>query len=221
MFADNVLPSAHRSTFSSPFPLVNDLAPTSPKQNPITAHSHPSRVTKPPSYLRDYHCYTTVSQPTHVPYSLSSVLSYDKLSSSHHALVHAISSHVEPTSFTQAVAIPKWQQAMQVELQALEVNGTWSLTTLPPGKQVVVCKWVYKLKFRADGTLERHKARLVAKGYTQKGGVDYVDTFSPVAKLVTMKLLLALVAIHGWHLVQLDVNNAFLHGDLTKEVYMC
>ncbi|RVW88895.1 Retrovirus-related Pol polyprotein from transposon RE2 [Vitis vinifera] len=134
---DKFSPKAIQSTFSSPFPLVNDLAPTSPKQNPITAHSHPSRVTKPPSYLRDYHCYATVSQPTHVPYSLSSVLSYDKLSSSHHALVHAISSHVEPTSFTQAVAIPKWQQAMQVELQALEVNGTWSLTTLPPGKQVV------------------------------------------------------------------------------------
>ena len=109
---------------------------------------------------------------------------------------------------------------MRAELHALEENGTWSLTTLLNGKQAVGCKWVYKLKFWVDGSLERHKTRLVAKGYTQQEDVDYIDTFSPVAKLVTVKLLLALATIHGWFLVQLDVNNAFLHGDLTEEVYM-
>ena len=75
------------------------------------------------------------------------MLCYDKLSSYHRALVHAISSHVEPASFTKAIEIPKWQQAMQTKIQALEANDTWPLTTLPPGKQAMGCKWVYKLKF--------------------------------------------------------------------------
>ncbi|XP_073019373.1 uncharacterized mitochondrial protein AtMg00820-like [Primulina eburnea] len=100
---------------------------------------------------------------------------------------------------------------MTDELSALESNDTWSIVSLPSGKRAVGCKWVYKAKFRADGTLERYKARLVAKGYTQQEGVDYFETFSPVAKLVTVRTLLALAAIRGWSLMQLDVNNAFLH----------
>ncbi|KAL5749307.1 hypothetical protein ACOSP7_023910 [Xanthoceras sorbifolium] len=109
---------------------------------------------------------------------------------------------------------------MNVELQALESNGTWSICSLPLGKHPVGYKWVYKMKHRADGTVERHKARLVAKGFTQQEGIDYIDTFSPVAKLVTVKVLLSLTAIYGWSLTQLDVTNAFLHSDLVEEVYM-
>ena len=108
---------------------------------------------------------------------------------------------------------------MKAELHALEENGTWSLTTLPHGKRAVGCKWVYKLKFQVDGSLEQHKARLAAKEYTQQG-VDYIDAFSLVAKLVTVKLLLALAFIHSWFLVQFNVNNVFLHSDLTEEVYV-
>ena len=86
---------------------------------------------------------------------------------------------------------------MKVELYTLEENRTWSLTTLPSSKRAMGCKWVYKLKFQVDGSLEWYKAHIVAKGYTQQESVGYIDTISPVAKLVTIKLLLALATIHG------------------------
>ena len=109
---------------------------------------------------------------------------------------------------------------MSTELQALESNQTWSIVSLPDGKHPVGCRWVYKIKVNADGSVERYKARLVAKGYTQQGGIDYFDTFSPVAKFVSVKILLSLAAVFGWTLSQLDATNAFLHGDLNEEVYM-
>ncbi|KAK0589611.1 hypothetical protein LWI29_016288 [Acer saccharum] len=109
---------------------------------------------------------------------------------------------------------------MHSKLEALRANDTWSLTTLPAGKLPIGCRWVYKVKHRSDGSVERYKARLVAKGFTQLEGVDYQETFSPTAKIISVRCLLALAAAHGWSLHQMDVNNAFLHGDLAKEIYM-
>lgn len=181
-----------------------------------------------PTFLQDFHVDAALpsrslpssSPPSGTPHSLDNVISYHRLSPSHRVFIANLSIHKEPVSFSQAVRIPEWQAAMRAEVAALQSNGTWSLVPLPPHKRPIGCKWVYKVKLKPDGSVERYKARLVAKGYSQIEGVDYRETFAPVAKLTTVRVLLSLASIQGWHLHQLDVNNAFLHGDLHEEVYM-
>jgi histone deacetylase 1/2 len=115
---------------------------------------------------------------------------------------------------------PCWVAAMDKEHDALLENKTWHLVPPPKGKNVISCKWVYKVKRKADGSVDRYKARLVAKGYRQRYGVDCEDTFSPVVKAGTIHLILSVAASKGWSLRQLDVQNAFLHGVLEEEVFM-
>lgn len=109
---------------------------------------------------------------------------------------------------------------MQQEIKALEENNTWSVVDLPKGMHNVGSKWIYKIKYKADGEVERFKARLVAKGYSQHEGLDYHDTFSLVAKMVTARCVIALAVSKGWPIYQMDVYNAFLQGDLEEKVYM-
>ncbi|CAH9082596.1 unnamed protein product, partial [Cuscuta epithymum] len=109
---------------------------------------------------------------------------------------------------------------MQREIQALERTGTWEVQSLPPGKKAIFCKWVFKIKYNTDGSIARYKARLVVCGNRQVHGIDYSETFAPVAKMVTVRTIMAVASVRHWEIHQMDVDNAFLHGDLREEVYM-
>jgi histone deacetylase 1/2 len=126
----------------------------------------------------------------------------------------------EPSSVDATLQDPRWVQVMNAEHTALLQNRTWHLVPRQKGKNIIGCKWVYKVKRKADGSVDRYKARLVAKGFKQRYGIDYEDTFSPVVKAATIHLVLSIVVSKGWSLKQLDVLNAFLHGILDEEVYM-
>ncbi|RVW98461.1 Retrovirus-related Pol polyprotein from transposon TNT 1-94 [Vitis vinifera] len=160
------------------------------------------------------------TRSTRNPHPIYNFLSYHRLSSPYSDFVSAISSVSLPKSTHEALSHPGWRQAMVDEMAALHSNGTWDLVVLPSGKSTVGCRWVYAVTVGPDGQVDRLKARLVAKGYTQVYGSDYGDTFSPIAKIASVRLLLSMAAMCSWPLYQLDIKNAFLHGDLADEVYM-
>jgi hypothetical protein len=129
-------------------------------------------------------------------------------------------SFIEPENYQEAAKSKDWQDAMRTELEMIEKNHTWELIDRPSDAPVIGVKWVFKTKLNLDGSIHKHKARLVAKGYAQKPGVDYNETFAPVARLDTIRTLIALAAQKGWKLFQLDVKSAFLNGMLDEEVYV-
>ncbi|KAE8704364.1 PLAC8 family protein [Hibiscus syriacus] len=126
----------------------------------------------------------------------------------------------ESETFEEASQSSEWMTAMKEEIDALQQNQTWDLVPKIKDVKPISCKWVYKIKRHPDGSIERYKARLVAYGFSQQYGLDYDETFSPVAKLTTVRVLLVLAANKDWNLWQMDVKNAFLHGELDREIYM-
>jgi len=132
----------------------------------------------------------------------------------------SISSHVESNTYFELVKNDYWREAIQCKISVLESNQTWEIILLPKDKTVIGCEWVFKIKYKADGIIERYKARLVAKGYTQTEDIDYLETFSPVAKMTTIRLFFSLASFYNWKLKQLDIDNAFLHEELKEDVYM-
>jgi len=128
-----------------------------------------------------------------------------------------------PTTLADAYASSDadyWKEAVRSEMDSIMTNETWEITERPVGCKPIGCKWIFKKKMRPDGTIEKYKARLVAKGFTQKEGEDYFDTYSPVARLTTIRVLIALAASYGLHIHQMDVKTAFLNGELEEEIYM-
>jgi hypothetical protein len=128
-----------------------------------------------------------------------------------------------PTTIKQAYSSPDadlWKKAVQSEMDSIMSNGTWEVVDPPYGCKPIGCKWVFKKMLRPDGTIERYKTKLVAKGYTQKEGEDFFDTYSPVARLTTIRVLFSLAASFGLTIHQIDVNTTFLNGELEEEIYM-
>ncbi|GJZ89953.1 putative RNA-directed DNA polymerase [Tanacetum coccineum] len=195
--------------------------------DPLDQIGRPKRHRSQPKCLDDFivklppsvdNTQTTPTQASSTVHPLSNCVSYEHFSNSHKVFLAAIDSIDEPKSFHQAIKDDRWKETMRKEIRALKENDTWTLKNLPDGKRAIDFKWVYKVN-RPNGEVERYKARLVAKGFTQREGVDYHDTFAPVAKLVMVRTLLTMATKNNWFIHQLDVNNAFLHGDLTKETW--
>ncbi|KAG7536929.1 GAG-pre-integrase domain [Arabidopsis suecica] len=138
----------------------------------------------------------------------------------HQAFIGQIDQHWIPQTYEEAIQHQVWRDAIAAERQAMEHNHTWEEGELPKGKKAVTSKWVFTIKYKSNGDIERYKARLVARGFTQTYGVDYLDTFAPVAKLHTVRVVLSLATNLEWELWQMDVKNAFLQGELEEEVYM-
>uniref|UniRef100_A0A2N9GCF6 Integrase catalytic domain-containing protein n=1 Tax=Fagus sylvatica TaxID=28930 RepID=A0A2N9GCF6_FAGSY len=133
---------------------------------------------------------------------------------------HPLPDTLEPTCVSQALKHPQWRHAMSQEFTALVKHGTWDLVPPQSSQNQIGCKWVFRIKRKPDGSIDRYKARLVAKGFHQRPGLDYTTTFSPVVKPTTIRTVLSIALMHRWPIRQLDVNNAFLHGTLEEDVFM-
>ena len=205
------------STIHSPVlpPTTTVAAPISPTltaptsetlpiiQPPLASHPMSTRSrtgSLHPKQFPEFHLYYTSKHPPSIPPSSLNVQ--------------------EPSSYTKAAIDPRWQDAMTQEFLALITNRTWTLYPRPEHHNLIHNKWIYKIKRKADGSIDRFKARLVAKGFEQQCGIDYTDTFSPVIKHSTIRIFLASTVHYHWPLKQLNVSNAFLHGSLMEEVYM-
>ena len=197
------LPPAMTSVSSSPSPGMPSLAHSNNSTN--SASSFP---VDPPPPTRTHHMVTRAQNNIFCPKQLSVTTK------------HPLVSPLAPTCVSQALKDPRWRKAMADEFTALISHGTWELVPKSSAPNLIGCKWVFRIKRNPDGTVDRFKARLVAKGFNQRPGVDYTETFSPVIKPTTIRLILSLALSNGWSLKQIDVNNAFLHGQLTEQVFM-
>ena len=126
----------------------------------------------------------------------------------------------EPTNVSDAIKHTAWKDAMTEEYQSIIKNDVWEIVPRPEGKSVVSSKWIFKIKHVADGSIEKSKARFIARGFSQKEGIDYEETFAPVARYTSVRAVLAIAASKGWKVHQMDVKTTFLNGKISEEVYL-
>ena len=129
-------------------------------------------------------------------------------------------SDVEPSSFEEADKLQVWKDAMLEEYRSILKNNVWDIMSRPKDKSLVSSKWIYKIKHAADGSVEKFKARFVARGFTRKEGIDYEETFAPVARYTSIRTIIALASILGWKLHQMDVKTTFLNGKIEQGVFL-
>ncbi|KAJ4762199.1 Gag/pol [Rhynchospora pubera] len=182
--------------------------PSSPTDQPTTIASASTPLNPPTSKNSIHHMTTRTKDHTRKPRHFNDFVA------------HLASLETEPRSFNQANTLPAWREAMANEIQALALNKTWTLIPPPTEQKVIGSKWIYKIKRKPDGSIERFKARLVANGFHQEEGIDFQETYSPVVRATTIRVVLSIAVSSKWQIKQLDVHNAFLHGDLAETVYM-
>ena len=168
------------------------------ESSPCTNEERDRRL---PAWMRDYHTGEGLSEEDNEAHL-------------------AMFATADPIHFEDAVKSEKWRKAMDLELEAINKNGTWELMELPEGGKKIRVKWIYKTKFNENGEVNKYKVRLVAKGYTQQHEIDYAEVFAPVARMETIRLMVALVTQRKWIIYQLYVKSAFLHGELNEEVFV-
>ncbi|KAL8089642.1 hypothetical protein AgCh_039213 [Apium graveolens] len=200
--------------------MVHEHEQTTPPHTSQSAESIYSTTTTTPnsSSIRN----TTSSENSEQPMRYRNLMElYEETERIEHPEFELMLLKIEgPESYKEAVMEDEWKKAMTAEIETIEKNKTWVLTELPPGHKPIGIKWVYKLKKDSEGNVVKHKARLVAKGYVQTKGIDYEEVFAPVARMETIRLILALSAKKGWQVHHLDVKSAFLNGILLEEVYV-
>lgn len=172
----------------------NDSQPESSEETEELQVRRSSRTSKKPAYLDDY-IYLAGEEGEHL------LLLFNE----------------EPWDFKTAMEERVWREACKEDINSIVKNKTWDLVDLPPGVKAIGLKWIFKIKRNADGSINKYKSRLVAKGYIQRHGIDFEEVIAPVARIETVRFLIALAASKGWEIHHLDVKTAFLNGDL-KEI---
>lgn len=199
------LNTSSSTTTPSPEPNTNILHPTSDSPSPSNTTTNPAPNPPQNQHQMKSRAKNLITKPNK-KFTLTAI--------------HQTHIEPEPTTISQALKHQQWRHAVSGEYDAHARNQTWELVPPTATQNIVGCKWVFKIKILPTGDLDKYKARLVAKGFNQQYGVDYSQTFSLVIKTTTIRLVLDIAVRKAWPITQLDVNNAFLQGTLTEEVYM-